>query len=696
MEQFKDFKAFMEAIDSYGKLSGIVKVIPPKEWKDNLPDISQGLERVRVQNPIIQHIIGSQGVYTQTNVEKRRPYTLNQWHALCEKTEHRLPDIGADRTSVVPVTQPRKKKIPTQEIVNAPAPFANTRSKRKSAVSSRSKKSSNTINSTHTQPTHLNSPPPSPKTPTNSGPTTKPSLLSSSISSILKNKRQILAEEISLAESTKPVPLDFDSNCLNPEKYDVNYCKELEREYWRNLTFTQPMYGADMVGTLFDTSVSSWNVNKLDNLLNRLGVTLPGVNTPYLYFGMWKSTFAWHVEDMDLYSINYLHVGAPKQWYSIPTTHSKKFEGVMQNIFFQQHKACHEFLRHKTFIASPKVLAHHAIPVHRCVQHEGEFMITFPFGYHSGYNLGFNCAESVNFAIDSWLEIGKQAKACNCINDSVMIDVSVLEEHQRQQQPEDEYNVVDDDNGDKDQYQNQYKHNQQPKQQLQEQVQTSRREPKSRINKNIMSKKKTKPKNKKQITTINSNQTSQKCVLCSSDEPTDMATVEGNPVHRLCAEVIPDTYPDMLQDGTNVINGVKDIPNARWRLVCQYCRIPEGACTQCCSERCCRSFHATCAKEAGATMLRRITEDDGHIIYDVYCSQHDPKSQEKRKKEKQSFVDSMMVEMKIGRQVSIHWNGAEAARGLIEYWNASKQTCRIAFEDGISRNTPWRDIRFTL
>lgn len=32
MEEFKDFKSFIESIDKYGKESGIVKVIPPKEW----------------------------------------------------------------------------------------------------------------------------------------------------------------------------------------------------------------------------------------------------------------------------------------------------------------------------------------------------------------------------------------------------------------------------------------------------------------------------------------------------------------------------------------------------------------------------------------------------------------------------------------------------------------------------------------
>jgi hypothetical protein len=32
MEQFRDFKKFCERINKYGMKSGIVKVIPPKEW----------------------------------------------------------------------------------------------------------------------------------------------------------------------------------------------------------------------------------------------------------------------------------------------------------------------------------------------------------------------------------------------------------------------------------------------------------------------------------------------------------------------------------------------------------------------------------------------------------------------------------------------------------------------------------------
>ena len=40
------------------------------------------------------------------------------------------------------------------------------------------------------------------------------------------------------------------------------------------------------------------------------------------------------------------------------------------------------------------------------VHRAGEFMITFPRGYHAGFNHGYNCAESTNFASMRWIDIG--------------------------------------------------------------------------------------------------------------------------------------------------------------------------------------------------------------------------------------------------------------------------------------------------
>ena len=63
-------------------------------------------------------------------------------------------------------------------------------------------------------------------------------------------------------------------------------------------------------------------------LSHSAGEELPGVTRAMLYFGSWRSMFGWHTEDMDLFSINFLHTGAPKLWYGIPVAQAERFENL--------------------------------------------------------------------------------------------------------------------------------------------------------------------------------------------------------------------------------------------------------------------------------------------------------------------------------------------------------------------------------
>ncbi|KAK9465485.1 JmjC domain, hydroxylase-domain-containing protein [Lipomyces arxii] len=365
MDQFRSFPKFIKAIDGYGMQVGIVKIIPPVEWTSNLPDLDDKVKDLRIKNPIVQHINGNGGVFTQTNIEKKRTYTLPQWRRITEESDHQPPARRGER---------RKGSERTKFV------------RKRRHVSEDNSEEGNLLS--------------------------KPSY-----------RRR--AGELS---SQDLVELENFNYRFDSSEFTAERCEELERVYWRTVSYNNPMYGADMLGSIFSDAVKDWNVAHLDNILNDIGVDLPGVNTAYLYFGMWKSTFSWHVEDMDLYSINYIHFGAPKQWYSISQKDEAKFYGVMRNQWPDEHRKCKEFLRHKTFLVSPAYLANRGIKVNKLVHNQGEFVVTFPHGYHSGYNLGYNCAESVNFATDNWLKIGSQAKKCNCISDAVDIDVYDLKQ----------------------------------------------------------------------------------------------------------------------------------------------------------------------------------------------------------------------------------------------------------------------------
>ncbi|XP_028910521.1 lysine-specific demethylase 4C isoform X3 [Ornithorhynchus anatinus] len=231
----------------------------------------------------------------------------------------------------------------------------------------------------------------------------------------------------------KPMTVKEYRQLANSDRYRTpkheNF-EELEREYWKNITFRAPLYGADVNGSIFDEGVDQWNIAHLNTILdilkNEYGISVEGVTTPYLYFGMWKTTFPWHTEDMDLYSINYVHFGEPKSWYAVSPEHGKQLECLAQGFFPTNFQECNSFLRHKLTLLSPNTLKKYGIPFNRITQEAGEFMITFPYGYHAGFNHGFNCAESTNFATLRWIDYGKVCNLCTCRNNVVEIPMDIF------------------------------------------------------------------------------------------------------------------------------------------------------------------------------------------------------------------------------------------------------------------------------
>jgi hypothetical protein len=217
----------------------------------------------------------------------------------------------------------------------------------------------------------------------------------------------------------------------------------LERYFWKRLGPTMPpaWYAADHEGTLFpeDDDASGWSLGQLDSCLHVLP-KVPGVTSPYLYAGMWASVFCAHSEDMNLLSINYLHAGAPKLWYAIaPGADALRFDSLCASSFAgtPSTTGCKEFLRHKRSLLSPKILQKAGIRYTTAIQRPGDAIITFPSGYHFGFNTGFNMAEATNFAVPEWIPFGWKARVCLCRPDSVRVDMhrltSLLEEYEADQ-----------------------------------------------------------------------------------------------------------------------------------------------------------------------------------------------------------------------------------------------------------------------
>ncbi|KAK4435996.1 putative lysine-specific demethylase ELF6 [Sesamum alatum] len=175
--------------------------------------------------------------------------------------------------------------------------------------------------------------------------------------------------------------------------------------------------GDEMEGTAgWKLSNCPWNLQVIarspGSLTRFMPDDIPGVTSPMVYIGMLFSWFAWHVEDHELHSLNFLHMGSAKTWYSVPGDYAFNFEEAIRLHGFggnADRLVALSLLGEKTTVLSPEIIVASGIPCCRLVQNPGEFVVTFPRAYHIGFSHGFNCGEAANFGTPKWLTIAKEA-----------------------------------------------------------------------------------------------------------------------------------------------------------------------------------------------------------------------------------------------------------------------------------------------
>ena len=202
--------------------------------------------------------------------------------------------------------------------------------------------------------------------------------------------------------------------------------------FWKRLSVRGPqVYGSDFSGTLFKSDDHLWQLNSLTYLFDLLPYPIPGVSTPFLYFGSAKSCFPMHTEDLDLPFVNFLHSGYPKVWYVVhrgsSTSKLSALAAQLDSQIIPQHFSCKNVLRHKDMLLTPAFLTANGISFDTIVQKPGHFVISLSRSYHMGLNTGPNIAEAVNFATDSWVPYGRNAVSCSCGRIQTPLQIPFLE-----------------------------------------------------------------------------------------------------------------------------------------------------------------------------------------------------------------------------------------------------------------------------
>ncbi|XP_051915946.1 bromodomain-containing protein 1-like isoform X2 [Hippocampus zosterae] len=126
------------------------------------------------------------------------------------------------------------------------------------------------------------------------------------------------------------------------------------------------------------------------------------------------------------------------------------------------------------------------------------------------------------------------------------------------------------------------------------------------------------------------------CLFCPNRGGALKRTEDGRWGHVACALWVPEVgFSDTLF--IEPIDGVRNIPPARWKLTCYLCKEKgAGACIQCDRVNCYAAFHVSCAQKAGLFMKMEPVGGEGaapgafSVKKTAYCCSHTPDGCDRR------------------------------------------------------------------
>lgn len=221
-----------------------------------LPKVDAPLKPIRLREPIAQHVTGSQGLYRVTNVAKSRIWNAAQWKEAAEQPKWAAPDFlgeskKVDRTDRVAAGPKRRKHA--HEDGEAEGTEGSVEGEVEKAGEADGEDEAGE---------RAPSPPARRTRPPRAASAAGAQVLGTTLpvpgASLVGADSPAKVKRPSPLQRAEPTEEEWAAfvdkyeelpHGMKKEDYTVELMREVERRYWRTLTFGEPaMYGADMKG----------------------------------------------------------------------------------------------------------------------------------------------------------------------------------------------------------------------------------------------------------------------------------------------------------------------------------------------------------------------------------------------------------------------------------------------------------------